>query len=144
MGMKQSRYVILAAFIAVVAAASACTQKTANEATDVTKVGLDKTKAAADTALAATKENAGKALDQTEKVAATTSEAMTDGWITAKVSAKFADEKLLKGSHIDVHTDSHIVTLKGLVASAAVKTRAVEIAAGTDGVVRVVNRLVVE
>ena len=74
----------------------------------------------------------------------TTGEAITDGWITTKVSAKFVDEKLLKGSNINVDTEDHVVTLKGTVGSDAAKARAVEIAGNTEGVVRVVNQLVVK
>jgi hyperosmotically inducible protein len=74
----------------------------------------------------------------------TTGEVITDGWITTKVSAKFVDEKLLKGSSINVDTKDHAVTLKGTVGSDAAKARAVEIARNTDGVVRVVNQLVVK
>ena len=60
------------------------------------------------------------------------------------MSAKFVDEKLLKGSNIDVDTKDHVVTLKGTVRSDAAKARAVEIARNTEGVVNVVNQLVVK
>jgi hyperosmotically inducible protein len=73
-----------------------------------------------------------------------TSAAVTDGWITTKLKAKFADETMLKGSDINVDTTDHVVTLSGAVPSATAKSRAVEIADGTEGVKRVVNRLVVK
>jgi hyperosmotically inducible protein len=60
------------------------------------------------------------------------------------VSATFVDETLLKGSDINVDTDNHAVTLKGTVGSDAAKARAVAIARNTEGVTRVVNRLVVK
>lgn len=60
------------------------------------------------------------------------------------MSAKFVDEKLLKGSNIDGDTKDHVVTLKGPVRSDAAKARAVEIARNTEGVVNVVNQLVVK
>ena len=62
---------------------------------------------------------------------------------TTKVSAKFADETLLEDSDINVDTNNHVVTLKGVVASDAAKTRAATIARGTEGVTRVVNELAV-
>ena len=64
--------------------------------------------------------------------------------IDPKLKAKFADEKLLKDSKIDVDTNNHIVTLKGTVGSDAAKKRAATIAQGTEGVVNVVNQVVVK
>jgi hyperosmotically inducible protein len=90
-----------------------------------------------------TKEIVGEIADKSKDVASATGEAITDGWITTKVSAKFADETLLKGSNINVDTNSHVVTLKGTVGSDAAKARAAAIARGTEGVTRLVNQLVV-
>ena len=50
---------------------------------------------------------------------------------------------VLKGSDIDVSTEKHVVTLKGTVASAAARTRAVQLARTTQGVKRVVDHLTV-
>lgn len=61
-----------------------------------------------------------------------------------KISTKFVDETLLKGSDINVDTDNRVVTLKGVVASPAAKNRAGAIAHGTEGVTRVVNQIVVK
>ena len=107
------------------------------------KVG-DKAKELAGETADKTKEIAGAVGSKTKDVVLTTGEAITDGWITTKVSAKFVDEKLLKGSSINVDTKDHVVTLKGTVGSDAAKARAVEIARNTEGVVRVVNQLVVK
>jgi osmotically-inducible protein OsmY len=90
-----------------------------------------------------TKEIAGKIADKSKDVVSATGEAITDGWITSKVSAKFVDETLLKDSNINVDTNNHVVTLKGTVGSDAAKVRAAAIASGTEGVTRVVNQLVV-
>jgi hyperosmotically inducible protein len=60
------------------------------------------------------------------------------------VNDKFVDETLLKDSKINVDTNDHVVTLKGTVGSDAAKARAVAIARGTEGVVRVVDQLVVK
>jgi hyperosmotically inducible periplasmic protein len=70
-------------------------------------------------------------------------EVITDGWITTRVHSKFLDEKLLKGSDIDVDTKDHVVTLKGTVTSAAARARAAEQAKEVEGVHRVVNHLTI-
>ncbi|MBF8301185.1 MAG: transporter [Acidobacteria bacterium] len=146
--MKQCRYVILVALVGLATAGAACTQKAADEtfadATgDVAKRTVDKTKEIAGKAADKATETASDIATKTKDLAATTGEAITDTWITAKVSAKFVDETLLNGSHINVDTNNHIVTLRGTVASAAAKGRAGAIASGTEGVTRVVNQLVV-
>ena len=55
-----------------------------------------------------------------------------------------ADEKLLEGSTIHVDTSEQVTMLTGTVPSRAAKTRAVEIAGGTEHVKRVVDHLVDE
>ncbi len=166
---QPSRSLILAVLVAFATAGLACTQRATDEALDDTKDGaasaIDETRKAGETFADATKdvaertadkakEIAGKTADKTteiaddvatktKKLSATTGEAITDTWITTKVSAKFVDETLLDGSNINVDTDNQVVTLKGTVASAAAKNRAAEIAGGTEGVTRVVNLLVV-
>jgi len=79
----------------------------------------------------------------TKQGATRTGEVISDGWITGHVKSRFIGEDRLKGSHINVDTNDHVVTLKGTVASAAGRTRAVELARSTDGVHRVVDELVV-
>lgn len=114
--------------------------KTADKSKEVGKTTAEKSKAGAGVA-----KDAGKDIGQkTKEAASTTGEAITDGWITTKVKAKMVDERLLKGSDINVDTNDHVVTLKGTVASEAGKARAEEIARTTDGVKRVVNQLVVK
>ena len=73
-----------------------------------------------------------------------TGEAITDAWITAKVKWFFVGEDSLKDSDINVDTSNHVVTLKGTVASAVGKARAVQLARDTDGVSRVDDQLVVK
>jgi hyperosmotically inducible periplasmic protein len=168
-----SQWLILATLAGVAVAGSACTQKAADETTNRTAITLDKPAAPGDKALDATREGAAdetkniaqktgdktkeiaeKTVDKTKEIAgavgsktkevvSTTGEAITDGWITTKVSAKFVDETLLKNSNIDVGTKDHVVTLKGTVRSSAAKARAAEIARSTEGVTKVVNQLVV-
>ena len=112
------------------------TAKAVEKTVDVTKDVAQKT---GDT----TKDIAVKTADKTKEIASATGEVITDGWITTTVSARFVDETLLKGSNINVDTSNHVVTLKGTVGSGAARARAAEIAAGTTGVARVVNQLVV-
>ena len=119
-------------------------EKTADVTRNVAERTADKTKEIAGKTADKTKEIAGGVATKTKEVSAATGEAITEAWITTKVSAKFVDETLLKDSNIKVDTNDHVVTLKGTVASAAAKNRAAAIARGTEGVTRVVNQLVVK
>jgi osmotically-inducible protein OsmY len=84
-----------------------------------------------------------KAGEKTKDAAVATGEAITDTWILTKVKADFVGEDALKGSDINVDVKNHVVTLKGTVASAAGRTRAVEIAKTTKGVTRVIDNLTI-
>ena len=152
----------LVILIALVSAGLACTEKAADatkkgvdSALDATKSGankaIDATKNAGDKTSEAAQKTAGKAADvagtvadKTKDVVIATGNAVTDTWITGKLKVKFADETVLKGSDIKIDTAKHVVTLTGTVGSELAKTRAGEIAGGTDGVVGVENRLVVK
>jgi osmotically-inducible protein OsmY len=89
------------------------------------------------------KEGSKKAVDKTKDAASEVGEAVTDAWITTTLKADFVNEDTLKGSNINVDTNNHVVTLKGTVASAAGRARAVEIAKTTKGVKRVVDTLTI-
>jgi osmotically-inducible protein OsmY len=145
--MSISKWFVLVALVGAVGIGSACTQQATDEAKEDADAALDATKEGVDKTLDAVKEGAGdiaqQAAEKAKEVASTTGEAITDGWITTKVSARFVDEELLKGSKIDVDTDNREVTLKGTVTSEAAKSRAATIARDTEGVTRVVNQLVV-
>lgn len=91
-----------------------------------------------------TKDIAATTGRKTKEIVSSTGEAITDGWITTKVKAKFFDETVLKDSDINVVTTDRVVTLKGTVTTAAARARAAAIAGGTEGVTRVVNQLVVK
>ncbi len=82
---------------------------------------------------------ADKTLDGLSK----TGEVMTDAWVTTRVSARFVDEALLKDSDINVDTHKHVVTLKGTVLTKAGRTKATNVARGTEGVHRVANYLTI-
>lgn len=103
----------------------------------------DKSSKAMEKAGDKTKETSKKAGDKTKEVASDTGEAITDAWITTKVKAQFVGEDALEGSDINVDTNDHVVTLKGTVASAAGRSRAVAIAKATKGVTRVVDDLTI-
>jgi len=92
----------------------------------------------------ATADAAKSGADKALTAASAAGEAIPDTWITAKLKAKFVDEKVLDGSDISVETKDHLVTLGGTVGSPVAKDRAAEIALGTEGVVRVVNEIVVK
>lgn len=161
-GSRLSRCLIAAALVGVVSTGSACTQKAADATKKDVNAALDTTKAGADTAIDATKSAGDKTADAAQQTADKTADvagkvgekgkdvvlavgaAVTDSWITTKLKAKFADETVLKGSDIKVETTDHVVTLKGTVRSGEAKARAVAITAGTEGVMRVVNQLVVK
>ena len=103
----------------------------------------DKTGDATKTAVKKTEHAASTVGEKTKEVASATGEAVTDGYITTALHAKFVDEATLKGSDINVDTNNHVVTLKGTVASAAGRARAEEIARTSKGVNRVINQLVI-
>lgn len=61
-----------------------------------------------------------------------------DGWISTKVKTQLLADDLVKGMDINVDTEDNVVTLVGTAPSLAARTRAVEIAQGTEGVRSVV------
>jgi len=99
----------------------------------------DKVKGTADTVADKSKKGAEKTKDAASK----TGEVITDGWISTRIKAKFVGVDLLDGSDIKVDTNDHVVTLRGTVASAAARARAVAIAKDVEGVNRVVDNLTV-
>jgi hyperosmotically inducible protein len=127
---------ILATLAGFAVTSLACSSQTADEALDASRDGaataIEEIHAAAD----ATSDAAGE-------LTTATGEAITDTWITTRISVMLVDEALLEGSNIDVDTDAHVVTLRGTVASEAAKNRAAVIAGDIEGVTHVVNELVV-
>jgi hyperosmotically inducible periplasmic protein len=73
----------------------------------------------------------------------TTACAQTDPGITTAVKSKLAADDTVKATDINVDTKNGVVTLKGEVPSAVVKTRALELAKATDGVRDVVDAIAV-
>jgi osmotically-inducible protein OsmY len=68
---------------------------------------------------------------------------MNDAWSTTQIHAKFFLDPDIKGRNINVDTSRGVVTLRGEVHSSAEHNQAVAKAKSTEGVTRVVDRLVV-
>jgi len=111
-------------------------KEAASKAGEKTREGLGK-------AGEATKEGVKTAADKTKEGVKKVGSELTDAWVLAAVKAKFVGEDALKGSDINVDVDKHVVTLKGTVASAAGRARAIELAKSTDGADRVVDNLTI-
>lgn len=124
--------------------AFACSPRDEDKARKTVQEIEDKSREIAGDAADKAKEVAADVADKGKEIVSSTGEAITDGWITAKIKAKFTDDKLLKDSNITVDTEGRVVTLKGTVASAEAKKSAVTIANGTEGVLRVVDQVAVK
>jgi osmotically-inducible protein OsmY len=66
-----------------------------------------------------------------------------DAWVTAKIQSKYFMDPDVKGSDINVTTNSGVVTLEGTARTDAEKRQAVAIARSTDGVKDVQDRLTI-
>jgi hypothetical protein len=81
-----------------------------------------------------------------EKVAVGANEAQRaigSAALTGKIKAKMALDDTVKAASIDVENDGGVITLKGSVRSEAERTRAVQLARETAGVISVKDRLTV-
>ena len=67
--------------------------------------------------------------------------AISEGGITAKIKAKMALDDTVKALSVDVDTQGTVVTVSGVVGSAAQRDRVVQLAKETAGVTQVVDRL---
>ena len=130
--------------VCIMAFSWSCSRQDEDQAKQTAQEIEDKTKEIAGEAAEKTREVAGEVVDKSKQIVSATGEAITDGWITAKVRAKFADDKVLKDSDLTVETDGRVVTLKGTVPSSDAKKRAVMIAGGTEGVLSVVDQVTVK
>ena len=104
----------------------------------------DKTKAGAKKVGEETKEGAKTVARETKEGVRKAGAEITDAYILTRVKSRFLGEDLLKGSEINVDCDAHVVTLRGSVKTPAARARALELAAATEGVKSVVDKLVVE
>ena len=135
---------LMSIVVSVVVIGGACSSNDKDQARDAVQQIEDKTKELAEDAAEKTKEVVADAAEKGKEIVSSTGEAITDGWITTKVKAKFADDKELKASNIVVDTNDRVVTLKGTVSTKGAKQRAAMIVAGTEGVLRVVDEVVVK
>ena len=141
--MNTAKLWTVSAFVILVMV-GACSPKDKDQAREAVQQIEDKTKEIADDAAEKTREVVADVADKGKEIVSSTGEAITDGWITTKVKAKFADDKLLKESNITIDTNDRVVTLKGTVSSAEAKKRAAMIAEGTEGVLSVADQVVVK
>ena len=77
------------------------------------------------------------------QAAAGAQRALTDGSMTAKIKAKMGLDDTVKALNLDVDTVNGVVTVKGVVHSAAEKQRALQLARETEGVRQVVDQVTV-
>lgn len=80
----------------------------------------------------------------TQKAVAKAGDQLADGWLSTKIQSKFVGDRDIKATDISVSSRDGIVTLKGRVQNASMRSLAVAIAKNTDGVKRVVDQLAVE
>jgi hyperosmotically inducible periplasmic protein len=102
-----------------------------------------KTSKAANDAKKDAKDTANNAERETREATGTAGQAVSDSWITTKVKSSFVGVDALEGSDINVDTNGHVVTLRGTVASAAGRARAVSLAKQVEGVKSVKDELTI-
>ena len=125
-------------------AAAAKAGESAREADAKTDRAQDKTAAAAGRASDSTKDAAARASDSTKSAGGRVANAAGDAAITAAIKTKFLADDTIPGTKIDVDTNNNVVTLSGVVRTAAEKTRALQMARQTEGVKSVVDKLKVQ
>lgn len=90
-----------------------------------------------------TNDEARQAAAEVKAAAVRAGERLTDGWVTAKIQAKYFSDEDIKARYIDVSTRDGLVTLKGFVESDTVRQEALQIARTTDGVRDVNDQLLI-
>jgi hyperosmotically inducible protein len=70
--------------------------------------------------------------------------AVSEGTLTSKIKSKMVLDDHVKARTIDVDTSGSVVTLTGVVQSNEEKERALSLARDTEGVTKVVDKLVVK
>jgi hyperosmotically inducible protein len=96
---------------------------------------------ATDTAKERATKLASRAAATANDAASTFGDVVSDGALTAKIKSKMALDDSIRARAINVDTSGAIVTLRGTVSSTDERERAERLAAETEGVTRVVNRL---
>jgi osmotically-inducible protein OsmY len=124
--------------------AADATKEGLNKAVDATAKGTKKAAEGAQKGAAEAGKGVGKAAEKTADAIGTAGEKVSDASLNTRVKGEFAKDPQLKNVAIRVDTKDHVVTLRGTVASDAVKARAEEVATRTKDVARVVNEIVVK
>jgi hyperosmotically inducible protein len=120
------------------------TKEGLGKAVDATAKGTEKAAEGVQKGAAEAGRAVAKGADKTADAIGTAGEKVSDASLNTRVKSEFAKDPLLKNVAIRIDTKDHIVTLRGTVASDAVKTRAEEVATRTKDVARVTNELVVK
>ena len=89
-------------------------------------------------------EKPGTVVTSSPPAATTPAAGADDSTIATNVRARFYTDDTIRGRRIDVAAVNGVVTLKGAVADAPTRKRAVEIAQNVEGVVRVNDELTVD
>ncbi|MEX1130086.1 MAG: BON domain-containing protein [Vicinamibacterales bacterium] len=86
----------------------------------------------------------GETERRADRPAARTGMDTPDGWVTAKIQAKYFIDDEVKARNIDVDTNDGHVTLNGTVATEAERRQALALARNTNGVRDVTDRLTID
>ncbi len=87
---------------------------------------------------------AREARDRAAKSSESIGSTVDDAWIHTKIRSKLVGEGEFPGGSLNVDVANNVVTLRGTVATRADKTKAEQVAKGTDGVKSVKNLLVIK
>ncbi len=123
--------------------AADATKEGLNKAVDATAKGTQKAAEGVQKGAAEAGKGVGKAAEKTADAVGTAGDKVTDVSLSARVKSEFAKDSMLKGLAIRIETKDRVVTLRGTVASEAVKAHAEEVATRTKDVALVVNELAV-
>ena len=124
--------------------AADATKEGLNKAVDATAKGTRKAAEGVQKGAAEAGKGVGKAADKTADAIGTAGEKVTDASLNTRVKGEFDRDPQLKNVALRIDTKDRVVTLRGTVATEAVKARAEEVAMRTKDVVRVVNEIVVQ
>ena len=92
---------------------------------------------------AAARERGAEIAEKAAVAAARVGDTLEQGGLTAKIKAKMVLDDLVRARDINVTTTGNTVTLTGTVHSEQERERAVALARETEGVTRVVDRLII-
>jgi osmotically-inducible protein OsmY len=111
------------------------------DAYDAVKRGFESSATAGKYALRSAGQGVVEVTDATKAGARGAAGGAKDAWIKSKIESKFAMNKEVKASNLDVSSDNGVVRLSGTVDNPREAERAVELALDTDGVQAVKSNL---